>query len=70
VVALVVIVIQALVFGVPFPGFGTLAALVVLLFGFLFFLMGILSEYVGMIFTETRERPLYVVRAVHRADRP
>jgi dolichol-phosphate mannosyltransferase len=66
--ALVIIVVQALFFGVPFPGFGTLAALLVLLFGFLFFLMGILGEYVGMIFTETRERPLYVIRHLHESD--
>jgi glycosyltransferase involved in cell wall biosynthesis len=68
ILALVVIVVQALFFGVPFPGFGTLAALLVLLFGFLFFLMGILGEYVGMIFTETRGRPLYVVRHLHSSD--
>jgi dolichol-phosphate mannosyltransferase len=65
---LVIIEVQALFFGVPFPGFGTLAALLVLLFGFLFFLMGILGEYVGKIFTETRERPLYVIRHLHESD--
>ncbi len=68
ILALLIIAIEAVLFGVPFPGFGTLAALIVLLFGCLFFLMGVLSEYVGMIFTETRERPLYVIRHIHRID--
>lgn len=61
-VALIVFVVQALVFGVPFPGFGTLASLIALLFGFLFLFLGIVAEYVGMIFTESRGRPLYVIR--------
>lgn len=67
--ALAVIVVQAAFFGVPFPGFGTLAALLVLLFGSLFFLMGILAEYVAMIFTEARGRPLYVIRSIHEPRR-
>jgi dolichol-phosphate mannosyltransferase len=59
-----VIVIRALFYGVPFPGFGTLASLLLLLFGFLFLLLGIMSEYLGMIFDETRARPPFVVRRV------
>jgi len=47
--------------GVPFPGFGSIVALNLLLFGFLFIFMGIISEYVGMIYEETRQRPLYIV---------
>jgi glycosyltransferase involved in cell wall biosynthesis len=50
-----------IVFGVPFPGFGTLMAVNLLLFGFVFLFMGILSEYVGMIFEEVRHRPLYLI---------
>lgn len=64
-VALIVLVVQALFFGVPFPGFGTLACLIALLFGFLFLFLGIVAEYIGMIFTETRGRPLYVIRRAH-----
>ena len=60
--ALLWFVISAFVFGVPFPGFGTIASLIALLFGLLFLFLGILAEYIGMIFTETRGRPLYVVR--------
>jgi glycosyltransferase involved in cell wall biosynthesis len=56
------IVIRALFYGVPFPGFGTLASIILLLFGFLFLLLGMLGEYLGMIFDETRGRPSFVVR--------
>ena len=62
IIAFVVLVIQALFFGVPFAGFGTLACLMTLLFGLLFIVLGVISEYLAMVFTETRNRPLYVVR--------
>lgn len=47
--------------GVPFPGFGSIIALNLLMFGFVFLFMGIISEYVGMIFEEVRQRPLFIV---------
>ncbi len=55
------IAVFVIIFGVPFPGFGTLMAVNLLLFGFVFLFMGILSEYVGMIFEEVRHRPLYLI---------
>jgi polyisoprenyl-phosphate glycosyltransferase len=54
--------VRAVFFGVPFPGFGTLACLILLLFGLTFLGVGILAEYVGMIFIEARARPSFVVR--------
>jgi dolichol-phosphate mannosyltransferase len=57
--------IRAFAYGVPFNGFGTIVALVLMLFGFLFLFLGLLSEYVGMIYTETRRRPTYIVRQIH-----
>lgn len=57
-----VIAIRALFFGVPFPGFGTLACITLMLFGFAFLGIGLLAEYIGMIFVETRSRPSFVVR--------
>lgn len=63
-------VIRAVFFGVPFPGFGTLASLILLLFGFLFLLLGIISEYIGMIFDESRQRPHFLVRRSVGVDDP
>jgi len=57
-----VIGVRAILFGVPFPGWGTLVCLNLLLFGFLFLGLGILAEYIGMIFIEARARPSFVVR--------
>jgi dolichol-phosphate mannosyltransferase len=53
--------IRAFFYGVPFDGFGTITSLMLMLFGVLFLFLGIVSEYVGMIYTETRGRPTYIV---------
>jgi len=62
------IVIRALFFGVPFPGFGTIMSVTLLMFGFLFLLLGVVSEYIGMIFEESRRRPGFLVRELHGVD--
>jgi glycosyltransferase involved in cell wall biosynthesis len=48
--------------GVPFPGFGTLIDFILLLFGILFSMIGIMSEYIGLIYEEVKQRPNFVVR--------
>lgn len=60
--ALVVFAISWLFVGVPFAGFGTITALVLLLFGFLTFMLGLIAEYVGLIYEEVKQRPNFVVR--------
>jgi polyisoprenyl-phosphate glycosyltransferase len=62
IVALVVLVIDFVALGVPFPGFGTIVALMVMMFGILFCLLGIVSVYIGLIYDEVKGRPNFVVR--------
>lgn len=52
---------RAMFWGVPFNGYGTIVALMLLLFGLLFGCLWMVSEYVGLIFEEVRHRPLYIV---------
>jgi dolichol-phosphate mannosyltransferase len=59
------ITVRALFFGVPFPGFGTIVALMLLMFGFLFLLLGVLGEYIGMIYEESRARPHFLLKQTH-----
>lgn len=47
--------------GVPFAGFGTLVALLLLIFGIVSLMLGILSEYVGLIYEEVKGRPNFLV---------
>jgi dolichol-phosphate mannosyltransferase len=66
----VAIAIRAVFFGVPFAGFGTIIALMLLMFGLLFLLLSILAEYIAMIFLETRGRPMFVERTITTEARP
>lgn len=65
----VVFLVRWLVRGVPFDGFGTIVTLLLLMFSVLFLLLGILSEYIGIIFEEVRARPMYVIDGVFGAIR-
>ncbi len=59
------ILLHTLILGIETPGY---ASTVILLLGFgglNLFALGIIGEYVGRIYTEVRERPLYVVRSLH-----
>ena len=50
--------------GVPFAGFGTLVSVVVLAFGTLTFMLGIIAEYLGLIYEEVKGRPNFIVSDV------
>lgn len=50
--------------GVPFAGFGTLISLILLVVSFLFVFLGIIGEYIGLIYEEVKQRPNYVVSEV------
>jgi hypothetical protein len=59
------IVIRTTVYGVDVPGYASLLV-AILFFGSLQLLsVGILGEYIGRIYTESKQRPVYVVRQVH-----
>jgi len=62
IIALVALTIDWVTRGVPFPGFGTIVALMVMLFGVLFCLLGIVSIYIGLIYEEVKGRPNFVIR--------
>ncbi len=53
--------VRAMFFGVPFDGYGTIVALLLILFGLLFVFLWMIAEYVGMIFEQVRMRPTYIV---------
>jgi glycosyltransferase involved in cell wall biosynthesis len=67
-VTLIVLAVFWFRYGVPFAGYGTIVALMLLMFGLLFFFLGVISEYVGMIFEEVRARPSFIVCAEHGFD--
>ena len=46
----------------PFNGFGTIVGLMLLLFGFLFIILGVMAEYIAMTFEEVKGRPTFIVK--------
>jgi polyisoprenyl-phosphate glycosyltransferase len=68
ILALIALTIDWVTRGVPFPGFGTIVALMVMLFGVLFCLLGIVSIYIGLIYEEVKGRPNFVVRQTFGLD--
>ena len=47
--------------GVPFAGFGTLVSLIVLGFSFTLLSVGILGQYIALIYEEVKNRPIYII---------
>ena len=53
------------IFGVPFDGFGTIVGLVLLFSSLLFGVLSVLGQYIGLIFEETKSRPLYIIDEIY-----
>jgi hypothetical protein len=52
---------ETLVIGNPVSGWATLASGIMLLSGIQLTCLGVIAEYLGRIFEETKQRPLYIV---------
>ncbi|MCZ8098856.1 MAG: glycosyltransferase family 2 protein [Burkholderiaceae bacterium] len=64
-----VFVFKTFAFGEPVAGFPTLIVTILLLGGLQLMSIGILGEYVGRLFIETKQRPLFLLD-YHRPSRP
>jgi glycosyltransferase involved in cell wall biosynthesis len=58
------IVAKTLIWGDPVPGFPTLIVVVLFLGGMQLTFLGIIGEYLGRMFDETKRRPLYVLKGL------
>jgi polyisoprenyl-phosphate glycosyltransferase len=63
-------VIKAVIWGVPFNGYGTIMTVMLLMFGILFTMLGVVSEYIGLIYEEVKQRPNYIVKNQVGLNRP
>ncbi len=63
---IIVIVIRTLVFGIEAAGYPSIMAVVLFLGGVQLLSLGIIGEYIGRIFNETKQRPLYLIEEYHK----
>lgn len=66
---IVVIIVRVLLFGIDLNGYPSLMAVVLFLGGVQLLSLGIIGEYIGRIFNETKQRPLYLVEHFHEGSK-
>jgi glycosyltransferase involved in cell wall biosynthesis len=64
------LVLRTLLFGNPVPGYPSLMAVVLFLGGMQLITLGVMGEYLGRVFNETKRRPLYLVARFEPSELP
>ena len=65
---LFVVVLEKLIYGIGIPGYATIIVLILLLGSMQLFCIGIIGEYVGKIFEQSKDRPIYIAKEVLSYD--
>lgn len=68
IVYLVVVVLQKLIVGIAVPGYATIIVLILLLGGMQLFCIGIIGEYVGKTFEQSKNRPIYIAKEIMNSE--
>ena len=63
-VYLIVVVLQKLIWGIDVPGYASIIVLILLLGGIQLLCIGIIGEYVGRIFEQSKDRPVYIAKEI------
>lgn len=61
---LISVVVEKLCFGIPVPGYATIIVLILLLGSIQLFCIGIIGEYVGRTFEQSKNRPVYIAKEI------
>ena len=61
---LVIVVLQKLIAGIDVPGYATIIVLILFLGSMQLFCIGIIGEYVGRTFEQSKDRPIYIAKEI------
>lgn len=61
-VGLIIVLVRTLIFGNPTEGWPSLVCIILFIGGLQLFCLGIVGQYIGKIFNETKKRPIYIIK--------
>lgn len=64
ILSLAVLTTMWILLGVPFAGFGSIIAAIVLCFSITILVLGVIAQYIGLIYEEVKRRPLYLISEI------
>ena len=67
---LIVVILRTIFFGADLAGYPSTMAVILFLGGVQLLSLGIIGEYIGRIFNETKQRPLYLIEEYHHGKSP
>jgi len=65
---LVIVVLEKLITGIDIPGYATIIVLILLLGSIQLLCIGIIGEYVGRTFEQSKDRPVYIAKEILNKD--
>ena len=65
---LIAVVLEKCIYGIDIPGYATIIVLILLLGGMQLFCIGIIGEYVGKTFEQSKDRPVYIAKEILTYD--
>lgn len=66
---LIAVVLEKLITGIDIPGYATIIVLILFLGGMQLFSIGIIGEYVGRTFEQSKNRPIYIAKEILDYDK-
>ena len=64
------LVVRTLIYGPDIPGYASLITAILFLGGLQLAGLGVLGEYIGRIYGEVKQRPIYIIRDLHDTPPP
>ena len=68
-IMLLFIIIRKLVFGDPVQGWASMMCVIIFIGGIQLFCLGIMGQYIGKTYMETKKRPVYIISKTNRKDK-